>query len=452
MQYVQMILAAIVTLGVLVAVHEWGHFYVARRMGVKVLRFSIGFGPILHSWWDKHGTEYALSAVPLGGYVKMLDEREGPVEAHELDQAFTRKSVWARMAIVAAGPLVNLVFAVFLYWWVFMAGVQTMAPVVGSVTENSPAAQAGVQIGDEIVAVDAQATESWQAVGFAVLDRFGEEGALQLSVRRAGATQAQSISLAIHSALFDGSSDPLLSLGLEAIEPVIDPVISEIEQGSVAQQQGLQQGDKLLRADGQPIVRWQDWVRRVRNSAGKPMRVELLRKGQTHVLTLTPASRMVDKQAQGYLGAGVASTSVRWPEGTWRKVEYGPVDAAGQSLRKTGKLIVFTLDSIWKMIKGLISVDNISGPITIAKVAGQTANLGWQPFVEFMALLSISLGVLNLLPVPVLDGGHLLYYSAEALLRRPVPEWVQAAGSKVGLTLLLALMVLAFYNDIMRSL
>ncbi|WP_210397015.1 sigma E protease regulator RseP [Motiliproteus sediminis] len=450
MDLLQTIVAAIVTLGILVTIHEYGHFWVARRCGVRVLRFSIGFGKGLFRWYDRQGTEYVIASIPLGGYVKMLDEREGDVPADQLEQAFNRKPLPQRVAIVAAGPIVNLVFAVFAYWLMFMSGIHTVAPVIGTVQAPSPAADARLNPGEEIVTVDGYATRTWEEVSLRLAARIGDTGELLLRTRPLDGGLAEEHRLPLQRWQIDEEKGPLLSLGVTPYRPEIPAVIGRLVEDGAAAQAGLQVGDRVLAVDGEPLSSWMDLVARVQASPAESLLLEIER-GSAGVIELavTPARQRDESGAEyGYIGAGVEPVS--WPDSMRRSIQYGPLDALVAATAKSYQMITLTLESIGKMIQGLISVKNLSGPITIAKVAGASAESGLETFLNFLAYLSISLGVLNLLPIPMLDGGHLLYYLVEAVRGRPVSERTQVMGLKLGMALLLTLMMLALYNDLAR--
>lgn len=449
MGILQTVFFTLIALGVLVTIHEFGHFWVARRCGVKVLRFSIGFGTPLLRWSDRQGTEYVIAALPLGGYVKMADEREGEIAPDELDSAFNRKSVWQRMAIVVAGPLANFVLAVFFYWVIFLLGVNGVAPVVGSVVPDSIADRAGLQAGHEIIAVDGRATPTWQAVAERLITRIGESGEVAIQVRDASGQELERRAH-IHQWLSSAEEpDALGSFGIDFYRPDFPPRVGQVQAGSPAQQAGLQPGDTVVRADGEPMNEWQQWVDYVRSRPGERIELQLEREGGRVTVDLVPEEHVAE-DGSVYGLVGVVAEPPEWPEHMIRKVQYGPLAALSPAMVKTGETTVMILDSIKKMIQGLISPKHLSGPITIAKVAGASAEYGLVSYLGFLALLSVSLGVLNLLPVPVLDGGHLMYYLIEAFKGSPVSEKVQMAGYRVGLFLVMGLMVLAFYNDLMR--
>ncbi|MBQ0714278.1 RIP metalloprotease RseP [Paraperlucidibaca wandonensis] len=451
MSFLTIVLAGILVLGPLIAIHEFGHFWVARRCGVQVLTFSIGFGPALWRRTAKDGVEYRLSMIPLGGYVRMLDEREGDVPDALKPRAFNRQSVWARMAIVAAGPAINLLLAVVLYWFLFMQGDGGLRPIVGRVLPDSPAAMAGMQPGDELMRIGERSVNNWESSTYALIDHMGESGKLSLEVRPSGATSTQERTLTLNKYLSGADADPYRELGMLPWTPVMPPIIGVVQEGSPADRAGLQAQDRILRIDGQAIAQWAEIVESIVASPDKAMTWDLVRDGETIVLTVTPElDRSAMNGSRGRLGVGVAEAPVDIPASYRRNANLGPVDALFASLNKTGHLISLSLSSLGKMVTGLIGIDALSGPITIVKVAGQTADIGWQAMLGFMALLSVSLGVLNLLPIPVLDGGHLLYYAIEAVWRRPLPEAVQQFGLRVGVAIMGSVMLLAILNDIRR--
>lgn len=450
MELLQTLLATLVALGVLVTIHEWGHFWVARRCGVKVLRFSVGFGKPLWMRTAADGTEYAIAAIPLGGYVRMLDEREGDVPEALRDQAFNNKPVLQRIAIVAAGPLVNLIFAVLAYWFLFMSGVSTVVPVVGAITPDSPAALAGVDSGYEVLEVDGHPVRSWSEVNLRLAARVGESGSIELLMGEPKRGFAHSYEVPVRDWAVDlERQSPLSALGLEPWRPEFPAVIGQVLSDGAAARDGLKVGDRVLAVNGEAIEDWLHLVKLIRQSPGLPLQLSVEREGVVRELVLTPEQQTAsDGSVQGHVGAGVAPVSV--PDGMRRTLSYGPVEALLNGARQTGQMIGLTLDSIGKMIAGVISVKNLSGPITIAKVAGASAASGLESFVSFLAYLSISLGVLNLLPIPMLDGGHLLYYVVELVRGRPVSEQVQMLGLRIGMALLFSLMALAIINDIAR--
>ena len=450
MGLIQNILAVIVVLGLLITFHEYGHFWVARRCGVKVLRFSVGFGKPIWSRRDRYGTEFVVAAIPLGGYVKMLDEREAPVPDDQLGQAFNRKTVWQRIAIVSAGPLANFLLAIVAYWALFVVGTTTVAPVIGSVESGSPAEQGGLTAGQEIVAVQGESVRSWEEINLKLVAAIGASGEMSVDARADATAEPREYRLPVENWLVrQDPPQPLPSLGVTPWRPPFPAVLGQVVPGEAADAAGLQAGDEVQAVDGTPVDDWMHFVDIVRASPGESLSVEVLREGEALTLSLTPGRNELEEGVSiGYIGAGVAP--VEWPEEYRREIRYGPVAAVGQAMSRTGEMTVLTLDAIRKMLVGLISPSNLSGPITIAQISGDSARAGLEAFVSFLAYLSISLGVLNLLPIPVLDGGHLLYYFMEVVRGRPVSEQAQAVGLRIGLALVGTLMLMAIYFDLMR--
>ena len=450
MGLIQNILAVIVVLGVLITFHEFGHYWVARRCGVRVLRFSVGFGKPIWSRTDRHGTEFAVAAIPLGGYVKMLDEREAPVADDQLHETFNRKSVWQRIAIVAAGPLANFLLAIVAYWALFVAGTTTVAPMVGSVAPDSPAAYSGLQQGHEIVAVQESPVRSWEELNLRLIAHIGHSGELTLLARESATAAPREYRLPVQDYLVrQDPPQPLVTLGITPWQPRIPAVLGQVLDGEAADSAGLQAGDEILTVNGSAIDEWMDFVNLVRASPGERLELDVARGGERLTLALVPGTRELEVGgAIGYVGVG--AEPIEWPEEFRREIRYGPVAAVGEALNRTGEMTLLTLDSIRKMLVGLISPSNLSGPITIAQISGDTARAGMESFISFMAYLSISLAVLNLLPIPVLDGGHLLYYFVEIVRGRPVSERVQAMGLRIGLMMVGSLMAMALFFDLMR--
>lgn len=450
MDTVQTLLITLLTLGILVSFHEFGHFWVARRCGVKVLCFSIGFGPVISQRTGKDGTCYQVAAIPLGGYVKMLGHDEEPVAEHEQHLAFNQKTIKQRFAIVAAGPIANFLLAIAVFYVVLILGTTELAPVVGSIKADSPAARAQLRAGDEIVAVDGESSDSWQQVKMALLQRIGESGMIRLSIKPADSDLIQEKQVAVQHWQSEAENPDLLeSLGIEPFIPVAQAIVAEVKPDSAADRAGLQAGDKLLAAGLQPLKDWQHWVDVVKANPGKALELTIKRDQKEIQLILVP-DRKTDKQGHAYGLAGVYAVTPKWPDEMLRQVKYGVIDAFPVAVGRTWELSVFTLVSIKKMIQGLISPKNLSGPITIAKVAASSAKYGLESYLSFLALLSISLGVLNLLPIPVLDGGHLAFYLIEAIKGSPVSQAVQAGAYQIGTVLVLSLMVFALYNDFTR--
>ncbi|MEJ2553849.1 MAG: RIP metalloprotease RseP [Gammaproteobacteria bacterium] len=438
----------LVAIGVLIAIHEYGHFWVARKLGVKVLRYSIGFGKPL--WMRRRGpdqTEYVVAALPVGGYVRMLDEREGPVAEQERHRAFNRQPLAKRFAIVAAGPLSNFLLAIAAYWLVFMFGITVVKPMVGEVVPDSAAARGGFMSGDVITSVDHTQTDGWQSVVLTLLDSALTQTSVPVKVHdAAGDTQERVLDL--HSVSKDmNQGDLLKTLGIQPYQPILQAVVGVIEPGEPAAQAGLKVGDKILKCDGKPIADWEAWVNYVRAHPGQSIRMEIERNGEHLTLDVTPRLKKEQGGEYGYVGVGVAT-----PQGNNQKllsvVRYSPLVALGKAATKTWDMSALTVRMLWGMVSGRVSVSNISGPISIAKYAGYTAHAGALAFLSFLAIVSLSLGVLNLLPIPVLDGGHLFYYVIEFVKGSPLSEEAQALGQRIGIAILLVIMAIAFYNDI----
>jgi len=442
----------LVALGVLVAVHEFGHFWAARTLGVKVLRFSIGMGrPLLRRVSRSDGTEYVLSAIPLGGYVRMLDEREGEVPPDQRHLAFDRQPLWKRSAIVAAGPVFNFLFAIAVFWGLLVVGEMGSRPLVGEVTAGSPAAMAGFAPGDEILEVGDRRTQTWVAARFALIAESLDGRDLAVRVRnRSGQEVERQLSGADLMGLPEGPAI-VSALGLTQAQPPVPPAIGEVIKGGAADRAGMQTGDLVLSADGEPVATWWDWVDVVRAHPERTLDVRVRRGGAEVSLAVTPKSEEEGGKSVGKIGAGVDA-----PEGVFDDyqvlVREGPLDALGTATGKTLDLSWMMLRMVGRMLTGQSSVKNLSGPIFIAEAAGKTASYGLSPFLNFLAVVSISLGVLNLLPIPVLDGGHLFYFMVEGVIGHPLSERVQEQGMKIGIALLAGLMTLALYLDISRLL
>ncbi|MBT0886212.1 MULTISPECIES: RIP metalloprotease RseP [Acinetobacter] len=444
------VVAAILLLGPLIAIHEFGHYFVARKLGVKVLVYSIGFGPTILKWTSKKsGIQYQLSALPLGGYVKMLDEREENVAEADLPYAFNRQHPWKRIAIVAAGPLINLIFAILLFWLLFLPSQEQLNTRVGKVLADTPAAAAQMQVGDKITAIDGTPVTTWEKLNFALVDRVGETGKIQVQAERAG--EIKTFSLPIQNFLNDQSQSPLDILGFTPYRPQIPAIVSKLSEDGAAIRQGMQVGDQIIAIDGVKMNDWYDVVQVVQASPEKLLKVDVLRNNQVQQLEVMPQGKRDNMgNVSGVLGVQSDPGKIVIPEDFKQTIQYSPSEALFMAVDKTGQLSSMILNSIVKMVRGLIGFDNLSGPITIAKVAGQSAEMGWQTFISFMALMSVSLGILNLLPIPMLDGGHLVYYFIELIRGKPVSEQIQLVGLKIGMVLLGSMMLLALFNDIMR--
>ena len=444
------LLAFIVAIVVLVAFHEYGHYLVARLCGVKVLRFSIGFGKILYTKKFAGGeTEWVISAIPLGGYVKMVDEREGEVKPEDLPRAFNRQPVLRRMAIVAAGPLANLLLAILFYWGLFIYGVPGLKPVIGDIAPATPAAAAQLHAQETIVSINGTDTPSWQEVRWVLLDTVLQGGGANLEIRTPqGDVMQRALDISTLTAA-DLDSDFVGKLGLQPYQPVVRPVIGKLIEGGVAQDAGLKVDDIILSANGVPIADWAAWVEMVRSHPSSLLHLEIKREGHLMTLDLTPATVTEGDKQVGKIGAAPRIDQQEF-EALMTEVRYPPIKALGQAVRKTWETGMVSLQMMGRMIVGQVSLKNLSGPVTIADYAGQSAHMGLGAYLSFLALISISLGVLNLLPVPLLDGGHLLYYMVELIKGSPVPERLWNAGQKVGIALLFTLMALALFNDFSR--
>ena len=445
------LLAFIAAIAILVVIHEMGHYWVARLCGVKVLRFSVGFGRAIYTKrFANSETDWVISAIPLGGYVKMLDEREGEVATHELHLAFNRQPVLQRMAIVVAGPLANLLLAILLFWALFIYGVPSLKPVLGKVLPNTPAASAFLQEQETIVSINEQAIPSWEQVSWVLLD-LALQGATEarIEARTAQGDLVRHV-LNLKALTRDNMDENFLhSLGLQPYQPLVRPVIGKLVEGGVAQRAGLLPNDKILRVDSQKIQDWKDLVGAVRGHPGQLLQLEIERSGTLRVLNLTPEATSEANITVGKIGAA-PYIDRREFDALLTKVHYAPLAAFGHAVRKTWEIAKVSLKSLGKMVIGEMSLKNLSGPITIADYAGQSAQMGVVAYLSFLALISISLGVLNLLPIPLLDGGHLLYYTVELIKGSPMSEKAWEAGQKIGIALLVTLMALALFNDFSR--
>ena len=451
MQVLFSIVMALVTLGILVTIHEYGHYWVARRCGVRVLRFAVGFGRPLAMRVDRHGTEFALCAIPLGGYVKMLDERdEGQdVTVENRHESFNAQPVRNKLAIVSAGPAANFLLAILVLFGLFLRGETGIAPVVEAVEPGSVAHDVGLIQGQEIVAVDGASTQTIANVRFALLKRLGDTGTIDISVGSALSNLQQTYALPIDRWLGGAEApDPTRALGLTLGIPPLQPSIGSLVEDGPATRAGFKVGDTIIEADGQTISTWSQWVDLVRAAPGQSLVVRVERDGQSLDLTVVPRSTGTSGAEVGSVGMGVVIPDI--PEDRIRRQGRNPVEALSAAIERTFSLTVFTFESMWKMIQGLISTKNLSGPIAIAQVAASTAESGFTTWLSFLALLSISLGAINLLPIPVLDGGHIVFHSLEGLFGRPVPEQIQMMSYQLGLLAVFTLMVFAIYNDVAR--
>ncbi|WP_418157352.1 sigma E protease regulator RseP [Pseudoalteromonas sp. RW-H-Ap-1] len=438
----------ILALGILVTVHEYGHFWVARKAGVKVLRFSIGFGKPLLKWHDKYNTEYVIAAIPLGGYVKMLDERVDEVPANQRHLSFNAKSVQARIAIVAAGPMANFLFAIFALAVMYMVGVQTIKPVVGNVVEGSRAEQAGILPTQQIIKIGDDDISNWQDATFSLMSHLGDKS-VAITLRNENYQQTTQTLNLDGWKLDQQDVPPLSSLGIVPFRPQATLTIAAITKDSAAEQANLQVNDVILAVNGETMSSWQQLVNLITQSANKSLQFSVKRQDSIKTILVTPKSRVVSNGVeQGFLG--VAPVVEQWPDDFVETRHYGPLDSIVLGTKETWRLITLSFDMIGNLITGQVSVKNLSGPVGIAVGAGTSVSYGLVAFLSFLALISVNLGVFNLLPLPVLDGGHLMYYIIELFRKKPVSEKTQEFGFKVGALLLIFLTCFALFNDVSR--
>lgn len=443
------LVAFIIALGILITVHEFGHFWVARRCGVRVERFSIGFGRALWRRTDRQGTEYVVAMIPLGGYVKMLDERVETVAPELRHEAFNNKTVCQRAAIVSAGPIANFLFAILAYWVVFIIGVPSYRPVIGEIAPQSIAAHAEISPGMELKSVDGIETPDWESVRLALVSKIGD-AQTEVEIAPFGSSQKVSKTLDLRHWSFEpDKEDPVRSLGMIPRGPQIESVLAEVQAGSAAQKAGLQAGDRIVKVDGQLLGRWVTLVKRIHNAPGLPLVLEIERNGAPLSLTLIPDTKPVGKdKAVGF--AGIIPKVIPLPDEYKTIRQYGPFSALYQAGDKTWQLMHLTVSMVGKLITGDVKLNNLSGPISIAQGAGASAGVGFVYYMMFLALISVNLGIINLFPLPVLDGGHLLFLAIEKLKGGPVSERVQDYSYRIGSILLVMLMGLALFNDFSR--
>ncbi|CNE87246.1 zinc metallopeptidase RseP [Yersinia similis] len=441
--------AFIVALGILITVHEFGHFWVARRCGVRVERFSIGFGKALWRRTDRQGTEYVIALIPLGGYVKMLDERVEAVAPELRHQSFNNKTVLQRAAIVSAGPIANFLFAIVAYWLVFIIGVPSVRPVIGDISPQSIAAQANISSGMELKSVDGIETPDWDSVRLALISRIGDKQ-MQVGVAPFGSANVVEKTLDLRQWQFEpDKQDPVVALGIIPRGPQIESVLAEVQPGSAAQKAGLQAGDRIVKVNGQLLDRWQTFVLQVRDNPSQPLVLDIERVGTPLSLTLIPDTKSVgENRSEGF--AGVVPKVIPLPDEYKTIRQYGPFTAVYQAGDKTWQLMRLTVSMLGKLITGDVKLNNLSGPISIAQGAGVSAEYGLVYYLMFLALISVNLGIINLFPLPVLDGGHLLFLAIEKLKGGPVSERVQDFSYRIGSILLVLLMGLALFNDFSR--
>ncbi|CAG8998490.1 MAG: Regulator of sigma-E protease RseP [Candidatus Celerinatantimonas neptuna] len=438
----------VIALGVLVTIHEFGHFWVARRCGVRVERFSIGFGRKLWSRVANDGTEYVIAMIPLGGYVKMLDERVESVAVELRPFAFNRQPLWQRASIVIAGPLANFILAIFAFWLMFMMGIPGVKPVVGQVSEQSVAYQAGLTANQQIISVNGQKTQDWHALLLALVSHVGESDVHLTAKSADGSIHKYQLNLENWKLPDNNKVDPLSGLGIVPFRPRIQLQVAEVVANSPAFLEGIQVGDKLLAVNHRPLSNWQEFTNLVRHHAGKSMKLSVKRNGQFRTVVIKPKLKQYRGKTIGFLG--IAPVVESYPEQYLMTLRYAPIESLVKSAQRTWSMSLLTLDMMGKLITGKISVHNLSGPIAIAKGAGQSAQYGLVYFLGFLALVSINLGIFNLFPLPVLDGGHLLFFAVEAITGRPVSERVQELGMKIGTSVLVVVMMFALFNDLMR--
>jgi regulator of sigma E protease len=445
------ILSFVVALGILVTVHEFGHFWVARRCGVKVLRFSVGFGKPLLSFYRKNDpTEYVIAGIPLGGYVKMLDESESTVEYHEKHMAFNNKTLTQRILVVLAGPAFNFIFAILAFWLILTMGENGLRPVIGELDKTGIAIESGLEIGDEITAVNDHPATIWRVANGLILSELLDSGSVKVTVLKPGGNiEKRRLSFGD-----DLSIEPELlnkRVGISPQVPPLLPVLNEVLKGEAADKAGLKKGDMILSVGEKPVSSWADWVKVTRSSPNIKLPIKVERKGMVISTDVTPAEVEEGGEVFGRIGASVyIDESIN--EQFTTEYSLGPLDGIVESVRLTTHYSVLTLKMIGRMLIGTASVENLSGPISIAKYAGQTASFGLIPFLKFLAFVSISLGVMNLLPIPMLDGGHLLFYIIEGIRGKALSEQVMQMSMRVGMSVLFAVMILAVFIDLNRFL
>ena len=456
MTFLLTLLAAIFVLGPLIALHEWGHYIVARLCGVKVLTYSIGFGPKLYGWTSKKsGIDYRISALPLGGYVKMLDEREGEVAADELHLAFNRQHPLKKIAVVAAGPVMNFVIAIALFWVLFMTPSEQLTTKIGEILPDTPAAMAQLPDGDKVVAIDGHDVQTWEGINYRLAGRMGETDNVSVTLQSdAEANGAIKTYQAPIKEFMQGDAqgkDALSSFGMLPWQPQIAPIVGDLTPDGAASRQGLQVGDRITAINDKEIKDWISATRIIRDNPETLLSFTVLRDGKQVQLSIMPQGKKDNLgNDYGQIGAMVAESEIVIPDAYKTMVVYGPGESLVKSFEKTEQLAVMTVSSMGKMLSGMIGLENLSGPITIAKVAKQSFDISWQMVLSTAALISLSLAVLNLLPIPVLDGGHIVYYLIELIRGKPLSEGVQMVGLNIGLLLLAGFMVLAIGNDISR--
>jgi regulator of sigma E protease len=445
------VISFVIALGVLITFHEFGHYVVARWNGVKVLRFCIGFGqPIFRKRWGKDQTEWVIAAIPLGGYVKMLDENEGKVAPEDLSRSFNRQSVASRFAIVAAGPLANFLLAIVLYWLLFVLGVNGMKPVLGPVEPATPAAHARFEAGETIISIENEPVVSWQDARWILLRHaIGQSDNVKVqTLDKNGVMNSRQLDLSQVDPDKLNENFPGI-IGLSSYQPTIKPVIGQVVADGVGYHAGLLTGDEILAVDDVEIQNWADLVKAIRGNPERTLELEILRNDQVIVLSVTPEATTENGKPFGKIGVAPVINQAEFEE-LMVIITYPPIQAIQKAIGKTWETTILTLQMLSKMITGDVSWKNVSGPISIADHAGQSAQMGLVSYLAFLALISVSIGVLNLLPIPILDGGHLMFYLIEMIRGAPLSDKIMLIGQKIGLAMLLTLMVFAIYNDINR--
>lgn len=438
------VLGFILAIGVLTTIHEFGHFWVARSLGVKVLRFSIGFGKALFKWRGKTGTEYVIAAIPLGGYVRMLDQNETTVTKEQLHLAYNTKPVWARMLIIIAGPAFNIIFAILAYWVVFMLGLTSLAPIIGDVPKDSPAYNAGLSLGKEIIAIDNRNTATWEDIAMALVSQLGDKKNITITVRNLQTQQISQHVLTFSSATNQSDPNILKNLGLEPYDP-LEPVVSNVMPDMPAATAGLLPGDRIVSIDGVAVKNRSQILHLLSDKYDVTLPIVVARGQQQIELMITPMQKVQNGVTIGFVGMQFDAT--KFPEHLFKVQRYTPLIALHKALTKTKEYSILTLQFVGKMLSGKMSTQHVAGPITIAKFAGSTVSAGIEYFLSFLALISISLGVLNMLPIPILDGGHFLFCVVELIRGKPLSQQFMSHAQIVGATLLGAFMFLALYND-----
>ena len=446
--------AFIVALSILIAIHEYGHFWVARRCGVKIHRFSIGFGKILFRKVDQQGTEFAVAAIPLGGYVKMLDGRVDTLSADDEAFAFDKKTVWQRIAIVSAGPIANFLLAIVVFFLMYMIGINSAKPIIKSTFENTPMSIIKSEGSFQVTAINEQQVGDWEALNLALISQIGESEfnitiqPLATDKNFPAVEPTKTFTVSLQNWTFDSKKESIIrSLGLRPYSPEVHLQVADVAAGGAGDKAGLLVGDQLRAVNGIKLNNWQEFVEQIQKNADQALQLEIERDAIVLTVELVPAARQISPDiVQGYIG--VAPLVDAYPQEYRVKLQYSPVDAFIKGVEKTGQLTKLTFNTLIKLLVGDIAVTNLSGPVAIAKGAGMSADYGIEYFLGFLGLISVNLGLMNLIPIPVLDGGHLLYYVVELVIGKPVSEKTQEIGFKIGAAILITLMAFALLNDL----